>query len=192
MAFVDEFKQFLPRLLVYLAVPFYLGLQFRMAAKVEKRTYKINVCTMDLLGLLFSVVIPAFVVIASLGVYKYGTQYPQVMSVVFRYGLMFLFMGMWWQLFGIMAVKAYRDWTSEAVVNKGKYLLFYAVASVFVSLTAFIGGEWFLKWMSLIFLAVAAPITFLPIKWVCVGFLVAAVVAFLVQTLVLIYVSSMA
>ena len=114
------------------------------------------------------------------------------MSIVFRYGLMFLFMGMWWQLFGIMAVKAYRDWTSEAIVNKGKYLLFYAVASVFVSLTAFIGGEWFLKWMSLVFLAVAAPIVFLPIKWVCVGFLVAAVVAFLVQTLVLIYVSSMA
>ena len=40
MAFVDEFRQFLPRLLVYLAVPFYLGLQFRMAAKVEKKTYK--------------------------------------------------------------------------------------------------------------------------------------------------------
>ena len=192
MTFVDEFKEFLPRMMVYLAVPFYLGLQFKMAAKAEKQTFKVNVYTMDLLGVLFSYIIPAFVIIASLGVYKYGTQYPHVMSIVLRYGLMFLFMGMWWQLFGIMAMKAYRDWTGEAVVNKGKYILFYAVASVFVSLTAFIGGEWFLKWMSLTFLAVAAPITFLPIKWVCVGFLVAAVVAFLVQALILIYVSSMA
>jgi len=192
MQFVEEFKEFLPRLMVYIAVPFYLGLQFRLAAKTEKQTYKINICTMDALGILFTVVIPLFVIISSIGVYKFGTEYPHLMSIVFRYGLMFLFMGMWWQLFGIMAVKAYRDWTSGAEVNKVKYLLFYAAASVFVSLTAFIGGEWFLKWMSLVFLAVAAPILVLPIKWVCVGFLVAGVVALLVQTLVLIYVSSMA
>jgi hypothetical protein len=192
MEFVNQFKEFLPRLLVSLAVPFYLGLQFRMAAKVEKKTYKINICTMDMLGLLFSVVIPVFVIISSVGIYKYGTQYPELMNIVFRYGLMFLFMGMWWQLFGIMAVKAYRDWTNEVEVKKGRYLLFYAIASVFVSLTAFIGGEWFLKWMSLIFLAIAAPIILLPIKWVCVGFLIAAMVAFLVQTLGFIYVSSLA
>jgi len=189
--FLAHFKEFLPRLAAYLAVPFYFGLQMTMIAKEERRIkqgHSAGSYALDAVGLVFSVGVPAFVIVSSLGIFTLGAKYPEPMSALFRYGLMFLFFGMWWQFFGIMALKAYRDRDRE--IKKRNYFIFYAAGSVFISLTAFFGGEWFLKWMSLAFLALAAPLILLPGRRMCVAFWIAAAVAFIVQTAGFVYVSS--
>ena len=66
-----------------------------------------------------------------------------------------------------------------------------AVGSLFVSLVAFLGGEWFLKWLSLVFLAAVSPLLLLSSRNMVLAFLAAAAVAFLAQTAGFLYVSSM-
>jgi hypothetical protein len=190
--FVTHFKEFFPRLVVYLAMPFYLGIQFAVVAKEERRASKESSAgsyALDVFGLFFSVIVPAFIIVSSLAIFKMGARYPDVMGGLFRYGLMFFFFGMWWQFFVVMALKAYKD--RDRQVKKLNYLLFYAAGSVFVSLVAFLGGEWFLKWMSLVFLAAVSPILLLSCRKMVMAFLAAAAVAFLAQTAGFIYVSSM-
>jgi len=190
--FLSHFREFLPRLFFYLAVPFYLGLQLTTIAREERKSGAVGNAgsfALDFLGLVFAVGIPAFMIVGSMLVYKFGEHYPVEMGGLFRYGLMFLFFGMWWQFFAVMAMKAYRDRDKD--ISRMKYLLFYIGASVFISLVAFLGGEWFLKWMSLVFLAFGAPLIFLSSRKMSIAFWAAAAVAFLVQTAGFIYVSSM-
>jgi len=189
---VGQFKELLPRLIVYIIIPLYLGLQLMMLAQEERKTNPGSIAgsiALDFMALFFAVGVTAFIIISSLAILKLGSKYPEFMGGVFRYGLMFLFFGMWWQFLVIMSVKAYRD--REKTVGKLKYLAFYAAGSVFVSLLAFIGSEWFLKYMSLAFLALASPLLLLPYRRMGLAFLAAAVVAFLAQAVGFIYVSSM-
>lgn len=190
--FLAHFKEFLPRLAIYLALPFYLGIQLGIVAKEERRADKEHSAgsyALDAIGLFFSVAVPAFVIVSSLLIFKMARAYPDLMGGLFRYGLMFFFFGMWWQFFVVMAIKAYRDRNKE--VNKLHYALFYLGGSVFVSLVAFLGGEWFLKWMSLAFLALVSPLLVMSTRRMSKAFLVAAAVALVVQTAGFIYVSSL-
>lgn len=189
---IAQFKEFLPRLLIYIVVPFYLGMQLTMLAKEERSAHPNNPAgsyALDVIGLIFAVGVSAFIVVSSIFILKMGQRYPEVMAGIFRYGLMFLFYGMWWQFFVIMALKAYRD--REKGAGKMRHLLFYAVGSVFISLLAFINSEWFLKYMSLAFLAMAVPLFLLSFRRMVIAFLAAAAVAFAAQTAGFIYVSSL-
>ena len=189
--FYANFKEIFPRLMVYLAVPFYLGILLGGVAKEERAANpegKAGSYLLDAIGLLFAVGVPAFVIVTSFVIFKMGGRYPELMAGLFRYGLMFLFFGMWWQFFVIMSLKAYRD--RDKAAGKLRYVLFYAAGSVFVSLDAFLGGEWFLKWMSLCFMAVAMPLLVLSFRRMSLAFLAAAAVAFIVQTAGFIYLSS--
>ena len=190
---VAQFKGILPRLFVYLVIPFYLGMQLTMLAKEERsasQTKTAGSYALDVIGFSFAVGVTGFVLASSLFILKTGERYPEAAAMVFRYGLMFLFYGMWWQFYIIMALKAYRDRNREG--GKLKYVLFYAGGSVFVSLLAFMNSEWFLKYMSLGFLALAAPILLMSYRRMSLGFMAAAAVAFLVQTAGYIYISSIA
>ncbi len=189
---VAQFRGILPRLVVYLVIPFYLGMQLTMLSKEERggASRTAGSYALDIMGLSFGVGVTAFVLVASLYILKMGSTHPEVAAVLFRYGLMFLFYGMWWQFFIIMGLKAYRDRNKEG--GKLKYVVFYTVGSVFVSLLAFMNSEWFLKYMSLGFLAMAAPILLLSYRRMSLAFMAAAVVAFAVQTAGYIYISSIA
>lgn len=193
MEFVEHFKEVFPRLIIYLAVPFYLGIQFSILAKEERRAhkdYKLGSYALDAVGLLFSVGVPALFLVSSLAIFKMDASRSELMAGVFRYGLMFFFLGAWWQFFGIMALKAYIN--KDRHVNRIRYLLFYLGGSVFISLNLFLGGEWFLKWMSLAIFAVAAPLVILPCSKMCKAYLIASVAAFILQTAGFIWFSSVA
>ncbi len=191
--FLDHFKEVLPRLFIYLIVPFYLGLQLSFLAKDERTVNKDHAAgsyALDALGLLSAVGVPVFFIVSTLAIFKLGGRYPELMGGIFRYGLLFFFFGAWWQFFVIMALKAYRD--RDKKVSKLNYLLFFVAGGVFISLNAFLGGEWFLKWMSLIFLAMVAPVLLLPCRKMCAAFLLVALLSFMLQTAGFIYVSSLA
>ena len=57
-------------------------------------------------------------------------------------------------------------------------------------LNAFLGGEWFLKWGSLFFFALAAPFILLPAPKMSKAYLALAFVGLAVQTLGFIYASA--
>jgi len=191
MEFMEQFRAIFPRLLIYLVVPFYLGLQFSYLAKDERkadRESNVGSYVLDALGLLFAVGVPVLFIVSSLALFKFGESHPEAMAALFRFGMMFFFFGVWWQFFGIMAIKAFRDRGVE--INRNKYALFYAAAAVFISLNAFLGGEWFLKWASLIFFAGVSPVLMLSCRRMYKTFLVMAAVAFVIQTVGFVYLSA--
>jgi len=178
--------------MVWLVVPFYLGLLISFVASDERKAKKdhaVGSYMLDAVALFFSVGVPAFMLVFSFAVHKVSGRHTEALAIVFRYVVMFFYLGIWWQLFVIMAIKAYRDRNKE--IKRLGYFLFYIIASVFLSLNAFIGGEWFLKWGSLFFFAVASPILFLSPRNMSKAFLALAVVGLVVQTIGFIYVSAM-
>ncbi len=190
-SFIPYFSQIFPRLMVWLVVPFYIGLQLSFVAQEErkaKKEHSLGSYMLDAVALCFSVGVPAFMVLFSFAVFKVADRHTDVLAILFRYVVMFFFLGIWWQVFLIMSIKAYRDRAGE--INRLKYFVFYALLSVFTSLNAFLGGEWFLKWGSLIFFAIAAPITLLPPRKMSMAFLAVAVLGLLLQTVGFIYVSA--
>ncbi len=190
-SFLIHFKEVLPRLFIYLVVPFYLGLQLSLLARDERAGEKarsLGSYALDIFGLMFAVGVPALFVVSALAIFKLSGVYPEFMGAVFQYVLMFFFLGAWWQFFVIMALKAYRD--RDRGPNRLNYLLFYAAGGIFISLNAFLGGEWFLKWMSLFFLAVIAPVLLLPCRKMCRAFVGAAAASLVLQTVGFIFVSS--
>lgn len=190
-SFIPYFRHIFPRLMVWLAVPFYIGLQLSFVAQDERKANKefsLGSYMLDAVALFFSVGLPAFMLIFSFAVFKVADRHEAVLALLFRYVVMFFFLGIWWQVFLIMSIRAYRDRGKE--IKWLNYLAFYALLSVFTSLNAFLGGEWFLKWGSLIFFALAAPITLLPAPKMSKAFLAVAVLGLLVQTLGFIYVSA--
>jgi len=193
VGFISQFREILPKFIVYLVVPFYLGLQLSFLAKDERKANKeasVGSFALDFIGLFFAVGVPVFFIISTLAILKLGDKYPEFMAAVFRYGLMFFFFGMWSQFFGIMAIRSYRDRDREG--GKLKYALFYALSSVFITLTAFWGADTLLIVMSLGFLAVVSPVLLLPYRKMSLAFLGTSLLALLLQTAGFIYVSSMA
>jgi hypothetical protein len=135
--------------LAYLIVPVTLGVEFFMTAKNEKRDKQetpIGSYVLDLWGFIFFALIPAMFVFTiwaiESGSFPFSTE---TLARLDRYGVMFFFMGGWWQVYIITALRARRAEEGRGMLYIwGPYLFF----GVFVSLIVLWVSPWNLKWIS--------------------------------------------
>jgi hypothetical protein len=140
----------------YLIIPLIAGIEFfRCARSIRKKTGKesARAVTMDACGYAFIGFIPAVFLftIFSLEFHKYPLL-DQVLHRFDRYGVMFFFLGSWWQVFLITALRARRT------ADTGGSLLLsvwvpYLVLGVFISALILWMAPFNLMWVSVFWFA---------------------------------------
>jgi hypothetical protein len=135
----------------YLIVPLTAGVEFFLTARSErKRTAKETAgsVAMEALGYVFTVVIPALFLFTIYNLESHRMPgMAHVLHRLDRYGVMFFFLGSWWQVFLITALKARR-----AAGGNGK--VFFSVWLPYLGFGAFISSlilwvaPWNLMWVS--------------------------------------------
>lgn len=136
----------------YLIIPLLAGIEFFRCARAERQKVgreSARAVTMDAFGYVFTTLIPALFLftIFSLEYHRYPLLL-QVLHRLDRYGVMFFFLGAWWQVFLITALRARR------VANRGGGPLFLSVWLPYLVLGAFISAlvlwvaPWNLMWVS--------------------------------------------
>jgi hypothetical protein len=138
--------------LAYLIIPLIAGIEFfRCARSVRKKTGKesARAVTMDACGYAFIGLIPAVFLftIFSLEYHRFPLLV-QVLHRFDRYGVMFFFLGSWWQVFLITALRARRT------ADNGGSLLFsvwvpYLVLGAFISALILWVAPFNLMWVSI-------------------------------------------
>lgn len=135
----------------YLVVPLTAGVEFFLTAKAERKKEGKEIAkavAMDALGYVFIALVPAMFLFTIFSLeYKRFPLMEPVLHRIDRYGVMFFFLGAWWQVFVITALRARR-----AAVTAGScfkqvwcpYLLFGAYISALILWVA----PWNLMWVS--------------------------------------------
>lgn len=137
--------------LAYLVIPLTAGVDFFLTAKSERRKEgreSARAVVMDALGYVFIAVIPAMFLFTIFSIeYKRFPLMEQLLHRIDRYGVMFFFLGAWWQIFMITALSARR------VANQGgkRFLqvwLPYLLLGAFISALVLWVAPWNLMWVS--------------------------------------------
>jgi hypothetical protein len=134
----------------YLVVPVLLGIEFFICARDEKKGKEeipLGFYLLDFFGFLFMAVIPALFIFTIWAVEtKSFPQQIMPLARLDRYGVLFFFMGAWWQVYLFGALRARR------MVNDGKNMFYYwvpfLVLGIFISLLVLWVSPWNLKWIS--------------------------------------------
>jgi len=134
----------------YLVVPVLLGIEFFICARDEKKGKEeipLGFYLLDFFGFLFMAVIPALFIFTIWAVEtKSFPQQIMPLARLDRYGVLFFFMGAWWQVYLFGALRARR------MVDKEKKVAFYWVPflalGIFISLLVLWVSPWNLKWIS--------------------------------------------
>jgi len=138
--------------LAYLIVPVLLGIEFFISAKDEKRHREdtpLGSYVLDFLGFLFMALIPAIFIFT---IWAVETRaFPlggHALARLDRYAVLFLFMGSWWQVHMIAALRARRRRQREGThwYLWGPYL----ILGIFVSMLILWVSPFHLKWVSMI------------------------------------------
>lgn len=140
-----RFQQF-----AYLVVPVTLGLQFFIAAKDEKgggEDTPFGSYVLDFFGFVFIALFPAFFIFTIWAVEgKKFIVSADTLARFDRYGVMFFFLGAWWQIYIISALRARKllhrersDWYVWAP---------YLVLGFFISALVLWVAPWGLMWVS--------------------------------------------
>lgn len=138
--------------LVYLIVPVLLGLEFFISAKDEKREKEetpLGSYVLDFFGFLFMALIPAIFIFTIWAVEtKAFPLQDMTLARLDRYAVLFFFMGSWWQVHMIGALRARRMREKES----GKWYLWvpYLVLGIFISFLILWVSPFHLKWASAI------------------------------------------
>lgn len=161
-----RFQQF-----AYLVVPLTLGVELFLTAKSERRKEgkeSARAVTMDVLGYIFIALIPALFLFTIFSLeYKRFFLMEPLLHRLDRYGVMFFFLGAWWQVFLITSLRARR------AIDRGgncflpvwlPYLLFGAFISALILWVApwnlmWVSVFWFLSTCGLFSLVGASPST---------------------------------
>lgn len=143
----------------YLIIPIMTGVEFFRCARAErKRAGKetARAVTMDAFGYVFAGLVPTLFLftIFSLEFHKYPLL-DQVLHRLDRYGVMFFFLGAWWQVFLITALRARR------VAERGGSLFLpvwlpYLVLGLFISALVLWVAPWNLMWVSVFWFMVSS------------------------------------
>ncbi len=165
--------------LAYLVVPIGLGLEFFMAARREKSTEgtrPLGAYILDLCGFIFMAIVPALFLFTIVCIETRAFPLREDTLARFdRYGVMFLFLGAWWQVYIWAALRARRFSPEEYL--KRLWVPFIA-AGVFISLLILWVSPWGLKWVSMVWFVVlagamvvfkAGPRTIEKTMWVLAG-----------------------
>lgn len=138
--------------LAYLVVPVLLGIEFFISAKDEKRQREdtpLGSYVLDFLGFLFMALIPAIFIFT---IWTVETKaFPlrgSTLARLDRYAVLFLFMGSWWQVHMIAALRARRMTQREGThwYLWGPYL----TLGIFVSMLILWVSPFHMKWISML------------------------------------------
>lgn len=139
--------------LAYLVVPFAAGVELFLTAKCERKK-SMRECAMavimDALGYVFVLLIPTMFLFTIFSIENHHLpQFVQILHRLDRYGVMFFFLGSWWQVFLITSLRARR-----AVDRRGGLFLPvwlpYLVFGAFISALILWVAPWNLMWVSVV------------------------------------------
>jgi hypothetical protein len=137
--------------IAYLIVPLTVGVEFFLTAKGKRGSENkesAKSVIMEAFGYVFVVLVPALFLFTILSLeYKRFPLFDQVLHRLDRYGVMFFFLGSWWQVFLITALRAMR-----AADQGGKSFFSiwwpYLVFGAFISALILWVAPWNLMWVS--------------------------------------------
>ena len=137
--------------IAYLIVPVAAGVDFFLTARSErKRTGKESAVTvaMEVFGYVFTVVVPALFLFT---IYNLENRRMPLMAQVLhrldRYGVMFFFLGSWWQVFLITSLRARRAANGSEKIFLSVWLP-YLMFGGFISALILWVAPWNLMWVS--------------------------------------------
>ena len=146
-----RYQQFL-----YLIIPFIVGIEFFLTAQQERRTQNKESATaimMDAGGYFFTALIPILFLFTILSLSQHRLQLSgDLLHRVDRYGVMFFFLGAWWQIFLITGLRARR----AAAVGKPIFTCVwcpYLALGLFVSALILWVAPFGLMWVSIFWFA---------------------------------------
>ncbi len=177
--------------LVYLIVPVILGMEFFMNAKNEKKAKEevpLGSYVLDFCGFIFMALVPAIFILT---IWAIETDaFPlrdETLARFDRYAVMFLFMGAWWQVYMIGALRVRR--LRERVNFKNLWIPLLGLG-IFISLLVLWVSPWGLKWISIgWFVILAALLSVLQVKPKTIErvFWILAVVTFLFENILFLW-----
>jgi hypothetical protein len=170
--------------LAYLAIPLIAGIEFFRTARFVRRTSgkeSAGAVTLDACGYGFIAFIPAIFLFTIFSLEQH--RFPlltQVLHRFDRYGVMFLFLGSWWQVFLITALRARRTAAAGGSMLRSVWLP-YLLLGLFISALILWVAPFNLMWVSVFWFVASggllAAIRVSPEK-VCRLFMVLAVIVF--------------
>ncbi|UCG78334.1 MAG: hypothetical protein JSV21_00405 [Nitrospirota bacterium] len=138
--------------LVYLVVPVMVGMEFFMTARAERRGFDnppVGTYVLDFFGFLFAAIIPAIFIFTiwsiETGAFSFGND---TLARFDRYAVMFFFMGAWWQVYLLTALRVRRS--RDLDVSDWYVWVPYLGLGIFISLLVLWVSPWGLKWVSVI------------------------------------------
>jgi len=176
--------------MAYLIVPVSLGIEFLLSSKDEKKdkeTPPIGTYLLDALGYMFSILIPGifFFIIWAIEHNIFPRQ--EVMLAKFdRYGVMFFFLGAWWQIVALTALRSRRIRQNNS--SKWKVWIPYLLLGTYISLLVLWVAPWNLKWVSVfLFLIVFACLFKTSLKTVERIFWLLSIVIIFIENILFIF-----
>lgn len=149
----DKVEPYRYQQLAYLVIPVFLGIEFFVAASAEKghKSHKeedgdssLGSYLLDLCGFVFIALVPAVFCFTIWAVTKGAFQSELTLARLDRYGVMFMFLGAWWQIHLLGALRARR------LGGRGLHVIVPFVAlGVYVSLLVLWVAPFGLKWISM-------------------------------------------
>jgi hypothetical protein len=145
--------------IAYLIVPVLLGTEFFLSAREEKKDKEnvpIGAYLLDFLGYMFSALIPGIFFFTIWAIeYKAFPRQDIMLAKLDRYGVMFFFLGAWWQILVLTALRLRRIRLNNAL--KWKAWIPYLLLGPYISLLVLWVSPWNLKWVSVfLFLVIFA------------------------------------
>jgi len=179
--------------LAYLVLPVFLGVEFFLNARSERGRAgreSPGALALDLLGFVFAAGVPAIVILTVAAIeFKAFPLQESTLHRLDRYGVMFMFLGSWWQVFLLGGLRARRVASGEGRPLT-TVLLPYLLFGVFISALILWVAPWNLMWISvfwfLITFGVLAGFRVAPPK-MARFFLVLAALGFLGENLLFIW-----
>lgn len=136
----------------YLIIPLIAGIEFfRCARSVRSRTGResARAVVMDACGYVFLVLVPALYFFTILGLeYQRFPLLTQMLHRFDRYGVMFLFLGAWWQVFLITGLRARRTADSGGPLFRSVWVPYLALG-FFISALILWVAPFNLMWFSI-------------------------------------------
>lgn len=152
--------------LVYLIVPVFLGVEFFVTAKAERDEggrASLGYYLLDMFGILFTAIVPALFIFTIWAISTKAFLWEHTLARLDRYGVMFLFLGAWWQIYIISALRARR--LGEKGGSRISVLGPFLALGMFVSLDVLWVSPFGLKWISIAwFAAIAASMAALKAR----------------------------
>lgn len=176
----------------YLTIPLIAGIEFfRNARFIRRKTGQesARAVTLDACGYGFIAFVPAIFVftIFSLESHRFPLL-EQVLHRFDRYGVMFLFLGSWWQVFLITALRARRNADGEGSMVISVWLP-YVILGAFISALILWVAPFNLMWVSIFWFIASfgllAGLRVSPHK-VCRVFMILAAVVFIAENILFI------